>query len=51
MSLLVELAGFFLLELYTFCASGASQVPEPQNPVQSAELKFTTKITKGTQKT
>jgi hypothetical protein len=35
-----ELASFFLTELYTFCAAGASQMPNPQNPVQSAGFSF-----------
>jgi hypothetical protein len=29
----------FLPELYTFRAAGASQIPNPQNPVRSGKLK------------
>jgi hypothetical protein len=39
MSLLTELTSFSWPELYTFRAAGASQMPNPQNPVRSANLK------------
>jgi hypothetical protein len=39
MPLLTELASFFLLELYTFRAAGASHIPNLQNPVRSGKLK------------
>jgi hypothetical protein len=34
MSLLTELASFFLPKLYTFRAAGASQFSNPQNPMR-----------------
>jgi hypothetical protein len=40
MSLLTELASFLLLQLYTFRAAGASQMPNPQNPMRSAVFSF-----------
>jgi hypothetical protein len=40
MSLLTELASFFLLGLYAFRAAGAIKMLYPQNPMRSADFRL-----------
>jgi hypothetical protein len=40
MPLLVELASFFLPELYILRAAGASQMRNPQNPMRSEKFRL-----------